>query len=181
MSWRLLKRVLVRTYGENFHKIQSLYFLTYSKPLLHKGGGGFKVSLYNWQRGANPHILWRSPILPTPSFFQIFSANPTHSPTPLPCHLQPLPPLFFPLSCFCGWMGDSATIDVLFYLMIIMDVHILSIGTLVPEGPFIKHLVFYATRCQVYWGLRHKIFYWYSDLISHTDKHTNTHSTLRGQ
>ena len=37
----------------------------------------------------------------------------------LPCHLQPRPQLFFLLSCFFGWMGDHATFDVLFYLMII--------------------------------------------------------------
>ena len=38
---------------------------------------------------------------------------------PLPCHLQPPPSLFFPLSCFFGWVGDHVTIDVLFYFMII--------------------------------------------------------------
>ena len=35
--------------------------------------------------------------------------------------------------------------------------------------------MFYATRRQVYLGLRHKIFCWYSDLISLTHTHTHTH------
>ena len=52
-----------------------------------------------------------------------------------------------------------------------MDLHMSSLGTLVPEGPW---CVFYATRRQVYWGLTHNVvFYWYSDLISHTHKHAN--------
>ena len=35
--------------------------------------------------------------------------------------------------------------------------------------------MFYATRHQVYSGLTHHVvFYWYADLISHTDKHTYT-------
>ena len=53
-----------------------------------------------------------------------------------------------------------------------MDIHLSSYGTLVPEGPW---CVFYATRLQGYWGLTHiKVFYWYSDLISHTQTHKHT-------
>ena len=59
-----------------------------------------------------------------------------------------------------------------------MDSHMSNIGTSVPEGPWCK---FYATRHRVYWGLTHMIFCWYSDLISHTQTHTHTESTLRGQ
>ena len=56
-----------------------------------------------------------------------------------------------------------------------MDLHMSRLGTLVPEGPWYG---VYAARHQFYWGLTHNMFfYWYSDLISHT----NTHSTLRGQ
>ena len=33
----------------------------------------------------------------------------------------------------------------------------LSLGTLVPEGPW---FVFYATRCQVYWGLKQNVFFY---------------------
>ena len=64
----------------------------------------------------SPLILWRPPpppILPTPTF-SILSNPPC-----LLCHLQPLPPLIFLLSCFFGWMGDRVTFDVLFYLMIL--------------------------------------------------------------
>ena len=51
-----------------------------------------------------------------------------------------------------------------------MDLHMLSLGTLVSEGPW---FVFYATRHQVYRGLAHNMFfYWCSNLISHTHKHT---------
>ena len=49
-------------------------------------------------------------------------------------------------------MGDHATFDVLFYLMIIIDLHMSSLRTLVPEG---LGYVFYATRCQVFYGLTH--------------------------
>ena len=48
-----------------------------------------------------------------------------------------------------------------------MDLHMSSLGTLVPEGPW---YVFYAARCQVYGGLIYNVvFYWYPDI------------TLRGQ
>ena len=57
--------------------------------------------------------------------------------------------------------------------------HMPSLGTGVPEGPW---QVFYATRCQVYWGLTHNMaFYWYSDLISHTHKHTHTTHSRAGR
>ena len=53
-----------------------------------------------------------------------------------------------------------------------MDLHMSSLGTLVPQGPW---SVFHAKRCQVYWGLiGNVVFYWYSDLISHT--HTRKHT-----
>ena len=56
---------------------------------------------------------------------------------------------------------------------VIMDLHMFSLGTLVPEGPW---CVFLAKRHQVYWGLTHiVVFCWHSDLISHTKTHT-THS-----
>ena len=53
--------------------------------------------------------------------------------------LPPTPtPLLFLLSCFFGWMGDHATLVIL------------GIYTYQLLGPWCK---FYATRCQVYWGL----------------------------
>ena len=103
-------------------------------------------------------------ILATPFF-----SNFVH--TPIASILQPPPPLLFLLSCFFGWMGDRPTFDVL--------LHMLSLDTLVPVGPC---CLFYATRHQVYRGLTHNIvFWWYSDLLSHTQTHTNTRNTLRGQ
>ena len=76
-------------------------------------------------------------------------------------------------------MGDHAIFDVLFYITTTMDLHMSSIGTLVLEEP---RFVFYAKRCQVYRCKTHNVvFYWFSNLITHTDKHTNTHNTLRGQ
>ena len=59
-------------------------------------------------------ILWRPPILPTP-IFQILS-NP-------PCRCQTAPPLFFLLSCFFDQIGDWATFDVLFCLIMILWIH----------------------------------------------------------
>ena len=124
------------------------------------GLGTFKVLLHSWQKGANPLILWRLPYIayPLPAF-----SNFVHSSPPLPCHLQPQPPLFFLLSCFFGWMGDQATFDVPW---------IYTCEALVPWHQ--KDLdVFYAKRCQVYWGLtRNVVFCWYYDTMSHTHKHT---------
>ena len=136
-------------------------------------------SLYSWQRGPNPPNLWRPPILPTPPFFSSF--------------VQPLPPflslptldptaLFVALFLVLFWLnGWSLHIWLAILLNDIMDIHISSLGTFVPEG---RWCVFYATRRQVYWRLTHnKILCWYSDLISHTQTHTRTktHNTLRGQ
>ena len=50
-----------------------------------------------------------------------------------------------------------------------MDLHMSNLSTLV-EGPW---CVTYATRCQVYWGLTHVIFFWYSALIPHTQDNTD--------
>ena len=59
--------------------------------------------------------------------------------------------------------------------MIIWIYNMSRLGTLVLEWPW---FVFYATRRQVYWGLTHNVvFYWYSDLISHTQTHKHTQHT----
>ena len=59
-------------------------------------------------------------------------------------------------------------------LLSIMDLCMSSLGTLVPEGPW---GVFYATRCQVYWGLTHSVvlllILWFD--ITHTNTHTHIH------
>ena len=49
---------------------------------------------------------------------------------PPPCYCQPLTPLLFLLSCFFDWLGDHATFDVLFCLMILW-IH--TCQTLVPQ------------------------------------------------
>ena len=123
----------------------------------------FKVSLHSWQRSASPPILWRHLYIAYPSPFFKF------------CPFL-LPPYF--LSCFFGWMDDHTKFDVPFYLIIIMDLHMSSLGgTLVPEEPW---RVFYAKSVKFNEAWPMWFFYWYSDLTSHTGKHTNTHSTLRG-
>ena len=56
-----------------------------------------------------------------------------------------------------------------------MDLHMSSLGTLVPEGSW---FAFYEKRIQVYWGLTHNVvFYWYSDLISQTQPHKHSQHT----
>ena len=99
---------------------------------------------------------------------------PSHThPTPhlnFPVSSNCLPPLFFQLSGFFGWMGDHATFDVLFYLMLMWIYTCRHLGTLVPKGPW---CVFYATRCQVYWGLTQCGFLL---LLRFDITHTNTHT-----
>ena len=64
---------------------------------------------YSWQRGPNPCILWRPPILPTRPFSNFVQLL-------LSCHPQTPHPLLFLLSCFFGSMGNQATFNVLLYL-----------------------------------------------------------------
>ena len=126
-----------------------------------------KVSLHSWQRGVNPVILWRSPrILPTPIFQNLT--------TPIP---------HFPVTSnpHCSYCCRISLADWLItpHLMCILlnniDPYMSSLSTLVPEEPW---YVFYVTRHQVYWVLTHNVvFYWYSNLISHTHKHKNTQRT----
>ena len=139
---------------------------------------GWEVSLHSSQKGANLLILWRPPptpppppILPTsPSIFQILSTLP---PPPLPCHLQPPPPLLFLFSCFFGWVGDHATFNVLFYLMIKwISICMSSLGTLYKKDLDVCFMQQGVSFTEVWHNV---VFYWYSDLISHTQTHT-THS-----
>ena len=84
------------------------------------------------------------------------------------CPLPPLPLLPCHLRIWCAILLNDN-----------IDLYMSSLGTLVPEGPW---YLFYATRCQFYWGLAYNVvFQWYSDLISHTHKHKNTHNILRRQ
>ena len=93
-------------------------------------------------------------------------------PTPLPTFLlPPIPtPTVLSVVLFLWINGWSRHIWCAILLNDNMDLHVSSYGTLVPEGPW---CMFYAIRHQVYWGLTHVVvFYWYSDLISHTQTHT---------
>ena len=116
--------------------------------------------------------LWRPLYIAyPPSFFQILS-NPLSL-----TFLQPPTSTLIVLSVvqFLWLNGWSYHIWCAILPNDNMDLHMSSLGTLVPEGPW---SVFYATRCQVYLGLTHNVvFYWYSDLTSQT----HTHSTLRDQ
>ena len=97
-------------------------------------------NVHSWQRGPNSPYFMKTPsILPNP--FSDFC------PTPLPCSLQPPPPLLILLPCFFDWMGDSATFDVLFYLMYYGSAHV--------ESWYVCTLICY---------------------LSHTHTHTHTHT-----
>ena len=97
--------------------------------------GTTMVFLVSWERVPNPHILWR-PSFTAYLLFQILS-------TPLASNLQH----HGSFCCLVSWLnGDSATFDVLFYL-IIFWIH--SCRALVPC------YVFYGTRCRVYRGMTH--------------------------
>ena len=115
-----------------------------------------------------PHFMKTSSILHTP-FFSNFV-----QPQLSPCY--PLPATSTPTTLFVVlflWLNG--------WLCQIMDLHTLSLDTLVPEG---YCYVFYATRHQVYWSLTHNVvFLLLLYLISQTQTQTHTHtdSALRGQ
>ena len=124
-----------------------------------------------------PLVLWRHSlysVLPPPTqlppLFQFF---------PDTC-LKPPPPLLFLFPCFFNWNVWSCHIWCIILLDNIMDPHMSSVVTLVPEGPW---GVFFATKCQVYWGLTHNVvFYLYPNLTNLISfRHTKMHSTLRSQ
>ena len=120
----------------------------------------FEVSLHSWQRGANPSILWR---VAPPPFFKFCSTLP---PTSVTC---PTPiPTVFSVALFLWLNGWSSHIWCAVLLNDNIDLHMSSLGTLVSE-------VLWCVLCQFYWGLTHNVFFYqYSDLISHTHKHTHT-------
>ena len=113
-----------------------------------------------------PYFMKTPPILHThtPAPFQILSDPPF-----------PLPPISTPTVLFVvlflwqnGW-SRRIWCSIWWYYWL----HMSHLGTFVPEGPC---CVFYARRRQVYWGLTHMAFCWYSNLISnaHTYTHTQT-------
>ena len=119
------------------------------------------------RRVLTPLLCEDPPILPTPPpLFPILSNS---TPTALPVVL------FL-------WLNEwSCHIRCTILLNDNMDLHMSSLGTAVPEGPW---CVFFATRHQVYWGMNSFVrivtscvFYLYSDLISHTQTHKHTQHT----
>ena len=81
-----------------------------------------------------------------------------------PCHLQPQLRLLFLLSCFFGWMGDHATFDVLFYLMIAW-IYTCRAWYLSTRKTLICAL---CKRRQVYWDCVFLLLLWFG--ITHKQK-----------
>ena len=107
-------------------------------------GGDGKKSLDIVDRGVLTPLFHEKPlILPIPPFWSVF-----HHPQ-LPCHLQP----HFHCS-FCFHVSLAHHIWCAILVNDNLDLHMLTLGSLVPEGPW---CVFYAIRHQVYWGLTQTI------------------------
>ena len=134
------------------------------------GDGKFLKSIYWVGRGVLTLLFYGDPTyIAYPLFFK-FRPPTTHFPVTSKPHSHCS--FCWPVSLAELW---SRRIWCAILVNDNMVLHMSSLGILVPERPW---CVFYATRRQVYWGLTHVVFYWCSDLISHT--HTNTHSALRG-
>ena len=123
-----------------------------------------------------PIFYEKNPILPTP-LFQILSACPFPNPTFLS---PPTPtPTVLSIALLLWLNGWSRHI----WCAILFGDN--SGSTHVEHCYLSTRRTLICVLCnkrQVYWGLAHNVvFHWYSHLISHTDKHTNTYSTLRGQ
>ena len=110
----------------------------------------------------------KTPYIAYPLSF--FKFCPTPSPL-LPCHLQPPPQLFFLLSCFFDWLGDHATFDVLFYLMLTW---IYTFQALVPryENDLDMCFMQQGIRFTEVW---HIMWFFIGTLIWY-HKHTTTHT-----
>ena len=131
------------------------------------------------QRGANPPILWRPSYIAYSPLFKFCPTPPISLSPPvthpyLPPTPTPHPTVIYVVRFLCYF---CCPVCYLFAILLNdnMDLHMLSLGTLVSEGQW---CMFYATRHQVYRGLTHMFFYWYSNI---TYTHANSHSTLRGQ
>ena len=100
---QVFSRIFPRLFRISYFQNSSLWFIV---------GRGFLT----------PSMLWRPPNIPYPNFFKF-------CPTPLSHCVQLSPPLLFFMFCFFDWMGDCATFDMLFHLMILW---IYKCRTLVP-------------------------------------------------
>ena len=127
-------------------------------------------------------IVGRGVLTPPPLFYEDppYIAYPPFlkfCSTPPPCRRQPPPPLLFLLSSFFDRMGDHATFDVLFCLMILW-IH--TCLTLVHQ--YQKDL----DACFMQQGIKFTEV-WHMWLFAgtptwyHTNSHKHTHSILRDQ
>ena len=125
------------------------------------GDGWFYLYIVHWV--LNPYFMKTPPMLPS-QLFEILS-NPIHflvfsNPTPTVLSVV----LFL-------WQNEwSRHTWCAILLNDNMDLHMLSLGTLVPEGPW---CVVYVTRRQVYWGLTHNVVFTGTLIWYHTHKHTH--------
>ena len=113
---------------------------------------------YSWQRV--PNTLYVMKTAPQYSLLHLFKICSTL----LSFFLQPLPQLLFFISCFFDWLGDRATFDVLFHLMILW---ICKCRALVPQ--YHNNLDMYSMQQ----GVK------YTQIHTNTHIHTKIHSTLR--
>ena len=115
----------------------------------------------------SPHFTKTLLYYLSPLFVKILSNSPCLQP------LTPNPKYLFLLFVSLGEWVIAPHLMCYFTLiwLDIMDLHMSSLGTLVPEGPC---CVFYATRYQVYWNLIPCVFF-ASTLICY---HTQTHKDI---
>ena len=143
------------------------------------GDGNFLVSLHSWQRRSNLPFYEDSPILLTHPPVSFFKCCATPSP-PHPYHLQPPSQLFFLLFCSFGWMGDHATFDVLFYLMIIL---IYTCQALVPwyqknlDVSFMQQGVRFTEIWHIMWFFTDTLI-WYHKHTQHTQGPVDWHTHI---
>ena len=141
---------------------QEMFLLKYNWNIIFTefflaGNWHSRASIIVGKKGPNPYFM-KTPYITYP-LFQILSNLPPSLSSPTPT----LTALSVVLFLWLNWWSHHIYCATLFND--VMDLHMSSFGNLVPEGLW---YMFYALRCQVYWGLTHMVFCWYSDLISHT-------------
>ena len=102
-------------------------------------------------RGVLTPLFYKDPPPPPPLFFKF-------CPIPHPPHLQPSPSVLFLLPSFTEWVNASHFMCYFtswYSGSTYIEPYVRSTYAVVPEWPC---CVFYATRCQVYWGLIHNLF-----------------------
>ena len=144
------------------------------------GGWEILASLHGQQRGDNLLFYEDPPILPIQyPFFKLFPPPTPSQHTRTSLSSRTSTPAVLSVVLFLWLNGWSHYIWCAILLNDNMDLHMWSLGNLVPERTW---CVSYATRRKVDSGLTHKVvFYWYSRFdITQTHKLTSIHSTIRG-